>query len=119
MREIKFRIWNPKINAFSYWKWFEKNGYLEELKTRNIEYYVMQYTGVKDRNGKEIYEGDIVLDPVGKKRKGTVEYGNLGAYEVYYHKQKGFIGDAIQFQGVNEGNIVIGNIYEHSHLLNN
>lgn len=59
MRKIKFRAWD-KENKFMF-EIFDstthKDWFLPSWKER---YEVMQYTGLKDKNGKEIYEGDIV-----------------------------------------------------------
>lgn len=52
-RELKFRIWSPKYKEF----WYKEFGDTFNLKETDI---VMQFTGLKDRLGKEIYEGDIV-----------------------------------------------------------
>ena len=60
MREIKFRAWdkikrimdfNPNTMGF---------GFINTLLTEDSSIVFMQYTGLKDRNGREIYEGDVV-----------------------------------------------------------
>jgi uncharacterized phage protein (TIGR01671 family) len=61
MREINFRAWDTHNKKWYYEFGSEKFGLVDPyLEKRNPQYKVMQYTGLKDKNGKEIYEGDIV-----------------------------------------------------------
>jgi uncharacterized phage protein (TIGR01671 family) len=57
MREIKFRAWDNQnqkmINNAYYIRGFHILSHIEG------DFILMQYTGLKDKNGKEIYEGDI------------------------------------------------------------
>lgn len=73
MREIKFRAWDKKTNEMldmvtvacerkDPWPpLYFKDGIINGIEHQ--DYVLMQYTGLKDKNGKEIYEGDIVFKP--------------------------------------------------------
>jgi len=65
MREIKFRCWDGvqirhhqdiKIDKFGWWHKVDKNNY----HLRGDSEGLMQYTGLKDKTGRDIYEGDLV-----------------------------------------------------------
>lgn len=110
MREIKFRSWYPLENRMmshdemsdmldlSYGEMFG------EAEMKAIP--TMQFTGLKDKNGVEIYEGDIVCNE-GFKEK------------VYWDQFYGWVvSDEAMLGEVNFASIkVIGNIYENPELL--
>ncbi|MEC1406843.1 YopX family protein [Bacillus halotolerans] len=65
MREIKFRAWDKKHNHFFDVKEFGKDGSNCWASSKRGGYrhwnpIFVQYTGLKDMNGREIYEGDII-----------------------------------------------------------
>ena len=121
MRDIKFRVWDNERNAMFNSKsvdidFFEgkieitsdtiryDEVYTDEIK----DFELMQYVGCKDKNNKEIYEGDIVK---------TKE--NIG--QIIYSKGMFFIDVKEDFYlpiyNVSEFMEVIGNIYENPELL--
>jgi len=91
----------------------------DENKIGKGEPILMQYTGLKDKNGKEIYSGDIVSSIGGKY--GTdicIIRDCVGGFEC--EMINGFsTGSTFTFSFLNEKSCeIIGNIYENPELLN-
>jgi hypothetical protein len=74
-------------------------------------YEIMQYTGLKDKNGKEIYEGDILYYESCDDKK-EVMWG-----PILDHDTKMGYGDGWGLVSTDEDAEIIGNIYENPELL--
>lgn len=127
----KFRAWDKEeqkmmqvtLMDFSEWWvecWYLKNGMETITKERNSfnneetdRHILMQFTGLKDKNDKELYENDIV------------SFNGIGSYKIVYDGYKYKAKDFYRSSNDNptdiyeEANLVevIGNIYEHPKLL--
>jgi hypothetical protein len=127
MREIKFRArdcGNKKWRTVNDVVGIDNDGclYPAMLKTQrgettNPDLVVMQYTGLKDKNGKEIYEGDI-LDGSTLFGRGIVKPHTLNpARIVVVHED---LSHNYSFSDLIEGEWeIIGNVYENPNLLTN
>ena len=113
MREIKFRAWDKKIKEMirtllAINQHFRLNDLFYSDKV-----IWMQFTGLQDKNGKEIYEGDII-NMGDWKGVVTFSYGCFGIE----NSDKGFLVYADKWFVDNYGNPeVIGNIYENPEKL--
>ena len=112
MREVKFRAWQEDAveKDLRFWTWKEMLDHDLNAMVNSPKYKIMQYTGLTDKNGTEIYEGDILTGFVFKERwTGSVEY--LAPYFAVLGENSHIILEDL------EECRVIGNIYEHPHLL--
>ena len=126
MREIKFRAWvkdrkaifevisidyvSKKVTYI-----VERTGHLLNIrhdKFNDVE--LMQYTGIKDKDNKEIYEGDILFESFGERYyKVVFENGSFKAEFKGDFEEYSF--DLIDV--VAQGCEVVGNIYENPELM--
>jgi hypothetical protein len=119
IREIKFRAWDVNKKkmrtdiVYACHRFYYDLHDFDKQVSIPSDHYVMQFTGLLDRLGKEIYEGDICRFDVREGGVGEPAYHNLVG-------QVGFsfgcytIGDFLSHYHSLE---VIGNIYENPNLL--
>lgn len=125
MKELKFRVWDKERECYldeTELAGITPDGryilYIEEEEISKLEvegnYILEQYTGIKDKNGKEIYEGDIVtLDGEWEVIKDTdcsvitFENGCFRVGDGYENEAGSYLSDWR----------VIGNVHENANLL--
>jgi uncharacterized phage protein (TIGR01671 family) len=128
MRTLKFRVWDKFMKCW----WCEDSQYLQmdgkkihpapwstlsaDLPDEHI--VIQQYTGLKDTNGKDIYEGDII-QLEGSPISYSIEWDKY-QWAINAHGALGYDPDW-NIQPFNhcvyERAIVVGNIFENSDLL--
>jgi hypothetical protein len=111
MRPIKFRAWDSIEKRFDDGFWLYQSGEIDHDSSLNRKKVIIQqYTGLFDKNEKEICEGDIVLDT------------ETGIYYDVFWDDGAFYADRkkpqVLFQWLLEYMEVVGNIFENKELLN-
>ena len=131
-REIKFRVYDKDFKKMRYLNsshdficFDEKgNGYYHNMQTGLGEWFsdLMQYTGIKDKNGVEVYEGDIIdiHQTVNGYNQFAIQYDNYKFSARYYNQEtKQILGwyqyDLDELFEINETEKeieVIGNVWD-------
>jgi len=129
-REIKFRAWEE--NGKNMIHYDEVGDHTLNSLTEELPYILMQYTGLKDINGKEIYEGDIVQWGMNgqemSERVAVVELFPALQFKILYYingktrkieEGDGYIFGYSNFiyRDTHKSLEVIGNIYENKDLI--
>lgn len=128
IRQLKFRIWSPSKNKFidksshhmDYYRIYgETTQNLKACKFSCGEWLydlddaiIQQFTGLKDKEGKEIYEGDIILFDHSAKY-GAVKWISESDGWDY----SGWHSDNMDYGGMLQSCKVIGNMFENSELI--
>ena len=106
-REIKFRAWVEKDKSMIFHREVIERAHLQFEGKLNHNDIVMQFTGLQDQNGKDIYEGDILsvprLENTRHQVRMVIEWENENSRFTKFYPRTAFQ--------------IIGNIYENPELL--
>ncbi|QAW30583.1 hypothetical protein ETA57_19300 [Bacillus licheniformis] len=115
MREIKFRAWNAPLKKMEYNSLnaigFDGRVYYGNADITGFSENIMQYTGLKDKNGREIWEGDIRKDGWGRKFKVVYDNDLAAFYGEYINGPSESLADC------GPDSEYLGTVFENPDLL--
>ena len=128
MREIKFRAWHRELEEWTNYSisnidgntidFYNKEAGFWESDREGEQFTLCQYTGLKDKNGKEIYEGDVIKAISFARWIGVVEYSDENQAFIFDDLDKKYRGKSTVFMNqFDDGFEILGNIYENPKLL--
>ena len=119
MREIKFRAWNASEREMTTtFAWVNESNLLSTCMCSAPTHELMQFTGMHNKYGFEIFEGDIVEDShscryeSGEYIRGVVVFNNCEFVVSYKHPD-----EKVFYERLNNSFRIVGNIHQHAHLL--
>ncbi len=120
MREIKFKVWDKVLKKMYHFTnsgdvlsvgQFLEDQWIKEGRPKK-DFILLQFTGLKDKNEKEVYEGDIVTNDICLPERIVIEIKDDLSYD--YPSGYGYLFSQSQSK---ESVEVIGNAYENPELL--
>lgn len=124
MREIKFRALDKKLKELTNYsisdifiEFYNKDTDCWEIDREGERFILCQYTGLKNFNGKEIYEGDIVRAVGFSNWIGVAKYSDKNQAFVFECTDKNYRGNIVFMSQFDQGFKILGNIYENPKLL--
>ena len=131
MRELKFRYWISGMGKMLFTKDLAQVTMLGAVNSNNGKIEIMQFTGLKDKNCKEIYEGDVLKETNdydgGEEPSVRYYLVKFGFYDfTTYNEDQGYGYYLVRIgkypdegQGIYEGEMleVVGNLHENPELI--
>lgn len=125
MRDIKFRAWDKALKRWTNYSidddllmFYDKHAECWETDREGERFILCQYTGLKNINGEEIYEGDIVKAVSFSKWIGVAKYSDENQAFIFDDLDKKYRGKSTVFMNqFDDGFEILGNIYENPELL--
>jgi len=113
MRDLEFRAWHhgggdPRVEGRMNFSGPVNSMFWGNVEREPLAVEVMQYTGLNNKDGVKVFEGDIV--------KAVLD-GDIYIFEVSFVEDRDLNGWNITHQNIEDGLEVIGNIYENPELL--
>ena len=125
-REFKFRVWDKVNNKMLYWESMIESetigSFLDSMHPNYRFWELMQWTGLLDKNDRDVYEGDVLQHTTSTMRKvvkGYVSFVNgrfVLTHNKVLNKMTGKLLEAYIYPFIKNFE-VIGNIYENPELL--